>query len=262
MRAARRKAREQQACCLDENGAKRPFHLCCRACRAEMEEQERARLMAMATAPERCSDRIPLAPARGRVAEFRESRTMPDVASADGYKVVEEAYRNGAPGRCRDVFDVMTDYATRRGGTAPFTIGQVEAGRAYRDLHQRVAAAGVKGSAAFSTETRGKGKVDFMDAYIADLDVLQAFHRAIGRGIAKEVRRGSPVPEGKVRIGDEELARIGRKLITVRELVDAVCLAEKPLGAVLKAHGWRVSGKNQKPLLAALRAAMERMREV
>lgn len=260
MRAEKKDRIAFAKCCIGEDGRKRPFHLCCKRCRERMAVQERAGLLAGSTAPERCSAEILPAPPRGRVAEFRETRILPQ---GDDFRVVEAPYKAGYAGRCRDVFDVMTDYLTRRGGEPPFTLAQVDAGRAYRALHERVASAGVKCSGAFQVERSGRsGKVDFMDAYIRDVERLDDLRNAIGAGVAKETRERREATAGKVRIGDVELRRIGRKLITVRALVDAVCLSERSLSAVLEAHGWRATGKNRKALLASLRAALERMRGI
>lgn len=78
------------------------------------------------------------------------------------------------------MFDRMTDQAKRRKGAPPFTLHQVDAGRAYRDLHTRCECAGIKVSTAFNLEGGGYGNTEFIDAYLADTQRLSWFHRAIG----------------------------------------------------------------------------------
>ncbi len=217
-------------------------------------KQERKRIDAVmdaAVIPDGCSREIPVAPARGPVAEFRELRSMP---RGDGFVLVEAPYRAGRPGRARDIFDTMTDQTTRRGGEPPFTRAQVGAARDYRALHERVQSAGVKCSRAFDVQIggQGQGQVDFMDAYIRDTQRLAMFHRAIGDGVAMSVRQD----------GANTMDRGSRWSVTDTRLVEMVCIGDKPLNAVLKAHGWSASSKGTKRLRAALCAALERMQGI
>lgn len=209
--------------------------------------------------PDECSREIPEAPARGPVDPFREVRVMP---TADGYQVTEVPYRAGCAARVRDVFDVMTEQAARRGGPAPFTLHEVAAARDYRALTERLESAGLRSSMAFATTAGGTGYRDFMDAYLSDSRRLAAFHAAIGLGLAKDVRRRVPAMVEGQEVGATTVRAMARRPIPVRALVDAVCLADKPVSAVLKAHAWRDTGKNILALRHALRAALERMQGV
>ncbi|MCP3970976.1 MAG: hypothetical protein GY717_11805, partial [Rhodobacteraceae bacterium] len=155
-------------------------------------------------------------------------------------------------GRARDIFDTMTDQTTRRGGELPFTKAQVGAARDYRALHERVQCAGVKCSRAFDVQIGGQGQVDFMDAYIRDTQRLAMFQRAIGDGEAMSVRQD----------GAHNMDRGSRWSVTDTRLVEMVCIGDKPLSAVLKAHGWSASSKGTKRLRAALCAALERMQGI
>lgn len=208
---------------------------------------EQARIDAVkiaAASPAGVSREVLAAPARGPVAPFRESVVLP--AGDDGFEVVDAPYRSGCPGRARDVFDVMVDQALRSGGAAPFTAGQVGAARDYRAVYERVQSSGMKLSSVGVDRTGGQGRVDFMDAYMRDSERLSGFRAAIGDGVALSPKHRS--------------ASVVRRAIMVRELVDAVCIRERALSAVLTAHGWKVSGKARNDLRAALCAALGRMR--
>lgn len=234
----------------------------CRAVDGSLSQTEHWRVTqtkALAAVPVECSAEIITAPARGPIAPFREVYWH---ETAHGNEWRHVPYRSGCPGRTRDIFDIMTDQATRRGGVAPFDIGQVFAGREYRALHERVQSAGLKCSSAFDDKVRGKGKVDFMDSYLADAQRLSWFHEAIGGAIAKDMKRVSPEKAQRVIITDDILAQADKRIITVRTLVDDVCIKEKALSDVLGAHGWSVTGKNRKALRDALCAALGRMQGI
>ncbi|TRD21897.1 hypothetical protein [Palleronia caenipelagi] len=198
--------------------------------------------------PKSCSREIPVAPARGPVAEFRETVSLP---KGDGFQLAEAPYRAGCPGRVRDVFDIMTEQAMRRrGGRAPFTAGQVQIARDYRALFERVQSAGMKCSADLNAVRGGDGGRDFMDVFIADSERLRRLQRAIGAGDALAPRRD----------GAHNMDRGTRRSITDARLVEMVCVGQEPLSAVLRAHGWALAGKNRKCLHDALCASLERMR--
>lgn len=230
-------------CCLDGGGRKRPFHLCCSDCRAVMSAASRARLLDRGAAPAACSSEIPVAPARGRVASFVEQRIMPK--GDDDFEIVDMPYRSGTPGRVVDVFDVMADQSLRRGAEPPFMVSHVYAARCYRDLHERVQAAGFRPSSAFDDVPRGGGGLDFMDVHMRRVARLEAYHRAIGDG--------------------EAMAAAGRgngRAISSMQLVFMVCLGQQPLASVLSAHGWSSAGKNRGKLRDALRSILERMASI
>ena len=197
------------------------------------------------------SDEVLLAPARGKMVACPQMTVL--AVGAEDFVVAPERYRAGAPGRERDIFDDMTDRATRRGGDKPFTVGQVAVGRAYRDFAQKVMAAGYKTSSTFDARVDG-GRVDFMNQYLRDVYRLGMFQRAIGSDVALSPRQ----------MAVHSMDRGARRLITTRDLVDSICLREPKggLSAVLVAHHWSVSARNVKALRAALCAALERMQGV
>ena len=183
-----------------------------------MDERARmAEVMALGAVPDGCSAEIPMAPARGPLAPFREGYWH---ETDGGSEWRQMPYRSGCAGRTQDVFDIMTDQTVRGGGDAPFTVAQVGAGRDYRALHERVKSAGVKCSRAFDVQTVGQGGSDFMTSYMRDTKRLAMFHEAIGDGVAKDTRRKVAATCGSVKVGDVQLRQIDRRLITMRRLVD------------------------------------------
>ncbi|WP_299686708.1 hypothetical protein [uncultured Tateyamaria sp.] len=223
---------------------------------------ERARLLSRGSAPADVSAEIHVAPARATLKPYTELQRI--AVGTEDFEITPVRYVSGSPAQERDVFDRMTEQAHRRSGDqgGPFTRAMVSAGRSYREITEEVHGFGVKGSSAFDGALGGCGKVDAMDAYIAKAERLRWFHEAIGDGVAKSNKRKAPIYEGQTSVGSYHLRDIGRKLITVRVLVDAVCLHGQALGPVLGAHGWSRSAKNTKTLQSALCAALWRMQGI
>jgi hypothetical protein len=213
-------------------------------------------VLAAAAVPAGVSDEITPAPARP-VTRYRDAT----VVIEDGkFQEIEKRYRAGGPGRERDVFDVMAEQAARRGGKLWLDQRMIEIARDYRDLFERVESAGFVASFKPDAPFGGQGRGDFMDAYLRDKARLDRFHRAIGDGVAKKAKgKVQTSSGGRVRVSSYDLARIGRKPITVRGLVDNVCIAQQPLSACLEGYGWSASTKNRETLQAALCAALARM---
>jgi hypothetical protein len=210
--------------------------------------------------PEHTSDQILAAPARdGRTAAFADYSTVS--VGSEGQEVVEVRYPKGRPVRERDIFDKMAEQGGRRSRQRAFTDQEIGAGRDYRAVHMKVEAMGVKCSSLWQ-QPRRSGKTDVIDAFIQNRRRLDMFHEAIGHGVAKRVKNKVPVREGKVIIGKVTLRSIGRKLITVRTLVDSVCLYEEDIASVLERHGWARGGKNQVVLRKALADALYRMQGI
>lgn len=213
-----------------------------------------------AVAPDEVSRAIPLAPARGPVDAYQGAYVVP--VGTDRFEAVEERYPAGKPGRVRDVFDQMQTKAINRGGEPLFNESQIAAARAYRDLFERVEAFGFSGSQVFSggASGGGSGRDDVIERHMADRARLAAFGRAMGDGIAKDTRRViRQSGKGRVRVTEQDLAKIGRKLITVSALVHCVAIRQMALSDVLRAYGWKTSTNARKHLLGALRAALSRM---
>ena len=201
------------------------------------------------TVPSECSSEIIAAPARGPLLPYREGYWH----ERDGQSEWRQMpYRSGCPGQIRDIFDTMAEQAMRRGGSSPFTAGQVGAARDYRALHERVQTAGVKCSKVFDVQTGGQGDFDFMIAYMRDTKRLAMFTNAIGAGQAMSVRL----------VGAHSLDRGTRQSVTAATLIEMVCIGQKALSCVLKAHGWSASSKNIKSIRAALCAALGRMQGI
>lgn len=216
---------------------------------AHDDAQVEARLR-IATPPVSVSPAVPVSPARGRVVaeaglhvtEMTPNGPRTHKASADGFH----------PARVEDAFDRMTIKAKNRKGAdmAPlFTVRQVEAGRAYAKLYERCAAEGVRCS---SPETKvggggGESGRDWIDGVIARGRMLAAIQAAIGDGIALSPRNA------------RAHADRGRRVIRVRQLVDAVCVEGQTLRDVLANNGWSRQSVPAEILMRSLTAALDRM---
>lgn len=214
------------------------------------EEQRRCReMMERATPPADCGDEIPAAPARGPMTTWapREVR----MTDAGNWREVRAGYAGRSGARRADAFDRMTADArrvqakARSGFIPPFTVGQVEAGRAYAALVERVEASGVKLASIERVSGGGDGQGQREAAVLDDVRRLKRARGRIGNGLAKEARR-----KGGAR---------GPRSIPVRSLVDMVCLHDRSLSEVLKRHGWAEKGQHREELRVALRAALDRL---
>lgn len=213
----------------------------------ELSESDRiAGLKARAVPPERCGPAIAAAPARGPMCAFAPMEMR---RGADGYVLAHAGYRGRDAARAADAFDRMGQQAGRRGGAVPFTKAQIGAGRTYAALVERHSAVGVKG---ISVETMlagrgGGGGEGFMDAVLAEGQMIGGLQSAIGEGWALEITRAS---------------RRKRVPLTVRELVDRVCLKDQTISEVLAACGWGVYGETVIWARDALTSALDRMADV
>ncbi|WP_109465838.1 hypothetical protein [Albibacillus kandeliae] len=219
------------------------------AARREREAEEAARIAEVKVrghVPEQCGPEIPEAPARGVFRVFEPQQLYPD--GKDGYVSRPAGYRGRSAIQHADVFDVMAAKAARHRKPHPLTPSQIAMGRHYRDLVERHAAAGIRGS---SLETRSSGRGrdagDYMDRVLRDKAEIDRLRRRIGDGTAMVVRRIRPSKRGS------------RVNITDRRLVDMVCLEDKRLSEVLRKHGWIVNGETVKAIQIAIAAAFERM---
>lgn len=232
---------------------------------AKLQEAEAARIAALMTdaaLPTEFGDTIPVGPARGTVQAFA-LREM--VRTDAGNFVSRNAGYLGRRGlRVSDAFDIMTNAAVtawRRAAaqaeargcaapvfSAPFTYGQVQAGRDYASLIERCAASGVKCSSLEAQSAGGSGG-GREEAMLSDFRRLRAYHERIGTGLAKEVRRLRPSLHGGK----------GRRSIFVRALVDGVCRDGLTLSGVLRAHGWAKDRVVIEALRTALCASLDRM---
>lgn len=185
-----------------------------------------------------------------RVAMPPEEMRAAPMAPARGamQRVLDPA---GVYWRGMDQLSVMCRHARARhkgepeAFVAPFTPGQVQMGRHYQALVERHDAAGMK---CVSIEAQGGGsggQGGFIEALLQARQEIATLHCRIGDGIALQVQRGG--------------AGSGRRAITVRRLVDAVCLQDEDLTTVLRAHGWAAKGDVRERLRAVLIDALDRM---
>ena len=196
--------------------------------------------------PEVCGDAIPEAPARGAIRVFQPMSLFPE--GENDWVARPSGYRGRSAMQRADVFDVMAAKAASNGKPAPFTREQVAAGRYYRDLVERHACAGVRCSSVEALRSGGGGgSGSFIDAVLRDREEIERIRRRIGTGTAMAVRKIRPSKRGS------------RVNITDRRLVDMVCLEDKPISAVLRAHGWSVRGQTSGAVRQALVEVLERM---
>lgn len=209
-----------------------------------MSEADRlAYLKARAEAPESCGPEIPVAPAKG------EMLAVPPMAmqmGEDGPVLVHVGFRGRDAARALDVWDEMARQALRAGGEEPFTRAQVAAGRAYGALVERHSARGLRG---ISAETMmagrgGQGGDGFLEALLAEGARLDAIVQAIGDGVALEVRR---------------VSRRARGVVTVRALVDGLCLEGRTLAGQLRRAGWDTNGATIEAARDKVAQALDRM---
>lgn len=200
-------------------------------------------IKARAVAPERCGPEIPVAPARGPMVAFAPMEMR---RTEDGYDLVHAGHRGRDAARAMDVWDQMARQARRAGGTDPFDQAQVATGRAYAALVERHAARGLRG---VSVETMAVGRGGaagggYADAVLAEGRRLDALVQAIGGGVALEVRR---------------VTRRARGVVTVRQLVDGLCVEGLTLANLLRRSGWDTNGATIETAREAVAAALDRM---
>lgn len=210
-------------------------------------KSEAARIAALRLAgspPAECgSELVRCAPARGVLRPW-----MPRVMHQRGdgsFVVVDDGFDGRHAARVEDAFDRMADQAARAGGPAPFAPAQVAAGRRYRTLVERHAAAGLRcASVEARVDGGGRGGGGLADALLAEARELARLRRRIGAVCVLRVLRARGA---------------GRRDVTARGLVDAVCLGDLTLSEVLRAAGWAEKGILRARLRMALACALERM---
>jgi hypothetical protein len=192
---------------------------------------------AAATPPDTASPNIIAAPARGPQLVQPQFETVETPSGPRTRRATQDGFH---PVRRADAFDVMALQHKRAGGKgALFTVAQVEAGRAYAALTERVASEGVRCS---SPEARqggtGSAGRDWIEGVIA---------------------RSARLARMQAAIGDGHIAATERRDISLRGVVDAVCIKGKSVSAVLQAHGWPAKGETRATVMAALSDALDRM---
>jgi len=216
------------------------------AARLEAERRRCEAMLRRAAPPEACGDAIPAAPARGPMTTWCPREVQ--ATEAGNFRAVRVGYAGRTGARRADAFDRMTAAAKRARGAAgfvaPFTVAQVEAGRRYAALVERVEASGVK--LASLEGTGGGGSPDAREAAV--LDDIRRLKRVRGR-------LGDAVAKAAARAG----ATRGPRTIRLRLLVDMVCVHDRTLSDVAHRHGWAPKGALREELRAALAGALDRM---
>jgi len=211
------------------------------------------RVMDNGRAPDGCGPEIiAIAPARGVAVAFVPSRIV-NVGS-NGTAVIDRGYKGRKALQVADIFHQINAAITKAGAKEPFTDRQINAARAYAELTERHQASGLKCSSAFRDDSAGGGcgGRDVLERMLAMRQKLDQCHRAIGSGIAKEIRRQRP----SQRAGGGVVIK---QPIFDRDLVDMVCVQGKSLRGALDARGWGPDRKNINALYRALWAALERL---
>ncbi len=230
------------------------------------------RMKAKGVLPDGYCPMIPAAPARGPVKSYTPMKLYPKGDQEWELKPSGHMGADGVPLKSiqrADVFDLMLLKArkARKGDRSdfvpPFSPAQIMMGRHYRNLVERHASAGVQCS---SVETVGGGgsggSSSFIDAVLRDRDQIALIRERIGDGLALEVKRQRKGPKRTGTIMSDlnaAPAKAERVSISLRGLVDMVCLSDKPLAEVLRRHGWSKRGGSVSVLRAALGAALDRM---
>lgn len=198
-------------------------------------------LKVASTPPVTASPNIIAAPARGPQLVEPQFETVQTPSGPRTRRATQDGFH---PVRRADAFDMMALQHKRAGGQGTlFTVAQVEAGRAYAALCERVSAEGMRCSSPEARTGGGGQGVDWIEGVIGRTARLARMRAAVGSGWAVEA---GDVP-GK------------RTAILVLTLVDRVCVHRQGLGQVLNWHGWPVKGETRAVLQRALCAALDRL---
>lgn len=220
---------------------------------AAVERDERRRIELVLRRGARPSDAgegiHPMAPARGVTQLFRHSEV---IRTEQGNFRIRRTTGPGTEAgghalRRADAFDVMEAQSARaakarnREPVRLFTQAQVEAGRAFGEVSERVAKGGIKCSSIDGARGGGDG---FMDAYIADCQRLERMRRAIGDGWALSPMAAAP-------------HRGHRQPIRSRAVVYFVCVGGLTMADVLARFGWSRGQKAKDRLRSSFAASLD-----
>ena len=210
-------------------------------------EAARCRAMiARAAIPVECGPDIAPSPARQGFVLHHTVELLP--VGTKGVEAVHRGYGGRAAIRRADAFDAMLAAAARAKRGWPLTPGQIAIGRRYHDLVELLSSDGTKLSQLDGSFGSGDSG-NWMDQRLALSAELDGMRRRIGNGPALQVRRIRPSQRG-----DDP-----RRLFTVRDIVDMVCLEGRTIKQVLKNFGWQTNGRNCKAVTEALIDALDRM---
>lgn len=189
------------------------------------------------------SDIVDFAPGRGAFKTFTPTEMIPGSNS--------RLRRSGHKGRTgmmiADIFDRMDDYAQRHDQDAPFTPGQIAAGRDYGALVERLETCGYSTASLDAVARGGSAGLSAADAILRDSQRLRSLRARIGGGFALKVRR----------VRSMNRRECSRRHISHLAIVDLVCVSGRALSDVLKGHGWSGLTQNRIAVRDALRSSLE-----
>lgn len=185
----------------------------------------------------------PAAPARG------PQQLVPSfTVTPGGMRRVEGAHWRGLSPLAAAVAQARLRHEARGGDSdfvAPYGPGQIAMAEFYASLVEWREGSALRCSG-FEAGREGGGSGQFIDTFIQrGLDLAQLHHR-IGNGIAMAPRRN--MDRGNT-----------RRTISVRAVVDMVCIGGQDLTAVLRRFGWEGNGRNRAELRQAICGALDRM---
>jgi hypothetical protein len=184
-----------------------------------------------------------VAPARG------PQQLVPNfTVTAGGMRRVEGAHWRGLSPLAAAVAQARIRHEAKGGDrefVPPYGPGHIAMAEFYAALVEWREGSALRCSS-FEAGREGGGSGQFIDTFIQrGLDLAQLHHR-IGPDIAMAPRRH--MDRGNA-----------RRTITVRAVVDMVCIGGQGLAEVLRRFGWEGDGKNCKALRLTLCAALDRM---
>ena len=193
-----------------------------------------------------------MCPARGPVETFQPRRAVR--TEAGNTRDVRDGHMGRDALRVADVFSRMEDQARRSHAKSaakgtpfvpPFTVEQVSTGRYYAALMEWADSAGIK-CASLDSIGGGSGANGQREAAIVDdLAALRSMQRRLAQ--RRVIDKCRPSKGGMA------------KLLTLRVLVDAVCVGQKTLSEVARDHGVPKNGRVIKMLQTAMGSALDDM---
>lgn len=195
-------------------------------------------LLAKASPPPICSTAIPVAPARGAMAVFRDVET---VMTPNGPRQRLADIPTGAAARVASALDLIELAARGRERGALFTPAQHAAAAEYEALFERVNSGRVKCSSLQAGAGGGAGTV--IDAIVDDIARLRAMDARIGRAPVLSPRDATAMP--------------GRSSVRTNDLMRWAIVGRKPLSRLLLARGWACQSRYLKTLRTGLAGVLD-----
>ena len=214
--------------------------------RLAMADARVAQIKADAVPSHRASMEVPVAPARGQTVVLQIPVA---VMTPNGTRVHVSTNDGNHPVRARHVLETPDEDA--RPSAQPLVNAlQLETARAYATLHERVQSAGIRCSSIEALSQGSAGGGSFIDAVIADSQMLRFIEAAVGPDMVL-------IPRNAQAHADRR-----RGAVPVLTLVRMVCIEGHSLSAVLHRHGWSRKGGHRDTMRTVLCAALDRMQRV